>query len=263
LEQLATHRDYLNLCVKRFWRRPRVLILFVAAFASLAGSPALAVAQAPDAATSLGSVKLATVAAIPAPKLIPVPSIYTANQALNSLSIFPVGSNGNVPSLFTQSLLSEPRGVAYWKGNWYIVNSSSDAITVYPANATGRPNPVFTIRGSRTQLDAPLAIALDSAGTIYVLNEGSNDSPSITIYPLGSRGNAAPKAVLKGSKTGLQSPILSVLIPRATSTWRTRAHGLEARTKLLSLFQARSRFTHRAVPAMPAPRGSSPALRPA
>ena len=137
----------------------------------------------------------------------PAPSIYTANQALNSLSIFPLGSNGNVPSRFTQTFLSGPRGIAYWKGNLYVADPGPDSIVVYPADSTGRPNPVFTISGSRTQLHSPLAIALDSAGTIYVVNEGLNGYPtSVTIYPAGSKENAAPKAVINGPKTGLQSP---------------------------------------------------------
>jgi hypothetical protein len=141
------------------------------------------------------------------PKLIPVPSIYAANQALNSLSIFPIESNGNVPSRFTQTFLSEPRGIAYWKNELYVTNSSGDSITVYPANATSRPNPLFTISGSRTQLHSPLAIALDSTGTIYVVNEGLNGFPtSVAIYPPGSRGNAAPKVVISGPETRLQSP---------------------------------------------------------
>ncbi len=154
---------------------------------------------------SPSGVKVAAVAASPMPKS--APSIYTANPPLNSLSIFSVGSSGNVPSRFTQTFLSSPSGIAYWKGKFYVANSYSDSITVYPADATSRPNPVFTISGGNTELHSPLAIVLDSAGTIYVVNEGLNGyQTSVTIYAAGTKGNAAPKAVIKGAKTGLQSP---------------------------------------------------------
>jgi hypothetical protein len=133
--------------------------------------------------------------------------IYVANFASSSLSIFPVGSNGNVPSMFTQTFLNSPRGITYHAGNLYVTNQGDDAIRIYPANAAGRPNPIATIRGSKTRLNNPNAIAVDSAGTIYVINEGAQgDVGVITSYMAGSHGNVAPKTVIKGPHARLDGP---------------------------------------------------------
>jgi sugar lactone lactonase YvrE len=138
----------------------------------------------------------------------PAPAVFVTNPTLNSLSVFPAGSNGNVASLFTLTHLSAPHGIAYWAGNLYVVNGNPDSITAYPANAGRRPNPIITISGGNTHLYNPVAIALDSAGNMYVANEGSQrDEPaSITIYRAGSKGDVAPIARIAGAKTDLKSP---------------------------------------------------------
>jgi sugar lactone lactonase YvrE len=139
--------------------------------------------------------------------------IYVANYASDSLSIFPLGSNGsvaslfgsngNVPSLFIKIQLSNPSGIAYHAGNLYVADHN-DSITLYPANATGRPDAIATIHGSNTHLNNPGPIAVDSDGTLYAINVGGQDQPTvITSYAAGSNGNVAPKTVLKGPHTRL------------------------------------------------------------
>ena len=133
--------------------------------------------------------------------------MVVTNPTLNSLSVFPAGSNGDVASLFTLTMLSQPHGIAYWARKLYVTNQGPDAITAYPANGGRRPNPIITISGENTQLDNAVALALDSAGNIYVANEGTSDDPaSITIYEAGSNGDVAPIARIAGPKTGLTSP---------------------------------------------------------
>ncbi len=141
----------------------------------------------------------------------PAPAIFVANPTLDSLSVFPIGSNGNVPSLFTRTFLSQPSGIAYWEGNLYVTNSGGAedgySITAYPVSGGRRPAPIFTISGG--QLIIPQGVALDSAGNIYVVNEGilsgdqSSDPPSVTIYRAGSNGDEAPMARISGPKTRL------------------------------------------------------------
>ena len=136
----------------------------------------------------------------------PAPAIFVANPTLNSLSVFPAGSSGNVASLFTLTHLSGPHGIAYWAGKLYVTNQGPDSITVYPANGDRRPNPIFIISGENTQLFNAVAVALDAAGNIYVANEGADKEPgSITIYRAGSNGDVAPVARIAGPKTGLKS----------------------------------------------------------
>jgi DNA-binding beta-propeller fold protein YncE len=90
--------------------------------------------------------------------------IYVANFASSTLGVFPINADGNVASLFTETQLNYPRGIAYWSATLYVVNGGNDSITAYPANSTGRPDPIITIKGSKTQLNNPSAIALDSLG---------------------------------------------------------------------------------------------------
>jgi hypothetical protein len=47
-------------------------------------------------------------------------------------------------------------------------------------------------------------LALDAAGNIYVTNDRASNS--ITVYPAGSKGDVAPKAIISGSNTGLSTP---------------------------------------------------------
>jgi sugar lactone lactonase YvrE len=145
-----------------------------------------------------------------APTHKPARAIFVANPTANSLSVFPVGSNGNVPSLFTRTFLGQPSAITYWKGNLYVANvggAGPYTITVYPANGGRRPAPIATINGG--QLIIPQAIAIDPAGNIYVANEGilsgdqSSDPPSVTVYRAGSNGDVAPMARISGPKTGL------------------------------------------------------------
>jgi sugar lactone lactonase YvrE len=140
----------------------------------------------------------------------PAPAIFVANPTLDSLSVFPLGSNGNMPSLFTRTFLAQPSGIAYWKGNLYVTNTGGTggySVTAYPVSGGRRPAPIFTITDGH--LIVPQRVALDPAGNIYVANEGvlsgdqSSDPPSVTIYRAGTNGHYAPMARIIGPKTGL------------------------------------------------------------
>jgi sugar lactone lactonase YvrE len=139
----------------------------------------------------------------------PATAIFVANPTLDSLSVFPLGSNGNVPSLFTRTFLAQPSGIAYWKGNLYVTNiggTGGYSVTAYPVSGGRRPAPLFSIGA---QLIIPQGVALDSAGNIYVVNEGiesgdqRSDPPSVTIYRAGSNGDDEPMARISGPKTRL------------------------------------------------------------
>ena len=88
-----------------------------------------------------------------------------------------------------------------------VASLGSDFITVYPANATGRPNPLLTIKGSKTRIHNPSAIALDKTGNIYVLNDNAPGRPAaITVYSPQSHGNVEPEAMIRGPNTRLENP---------------------------------------------------------
>ena len=105
-------------------------------------------------------------------------------------------------------------------------------MNVYPsladlAKQPDYPNvrPIATISGVRTKLTNPEAIALDSMGSIYVLNVSANqasgalaprDSASITVYrSVGDRtGNldGAPLATIAGPNTKLDMGAMNIAV---------------------------------------------------
>ena len=151
-------------------------------------------------------VTVASPVATPIPKLSP--AIYAALPGLNTVAIYPIASNGNVPSLVGNVSISNPGGIAYWRGRLYVTNVATDSITVYPAGANGSTNPIVTIEGEKPGLDGPTAIAFDSAGNIYIANAGKSGGghDSVTKYAAGSSGNVAPVAEITGDATKLSSP---------------------------------------------------------
>jgi hypothetical protein len=135
--------------------------------------------------------------------------LFVANTD-NTVSVFPIGKFGNVPSLITYTQLSRPNGIARDRaGNIYVANSGSNAITIYRKGASGSAKPFATIEGSKTGLNKPMGVALDAKGNIYVVNAkgGNSRKGSVTVYPSGSNGNVNPTAAIAGGNTELDQPI--------------------------------------------------------
>jgi len=151
-------------------------------------------------------VTAASAVATPSPTLSP--AIYAALPGLNTVAVYPIASNGNVPSLVGNASISNPGGIGYWNGRIYVTNEATDSITVYPAGANGSVSPIVTIAGDKTRLGGPKAIAFDSAGNIYVANaaQDSGGHDSVTKYAAGSSGDVAPVAEITGAATKLSSP---------------------------------------------------------
>ena len=153
--------------------------------------------------------------------------IYVANFDTNTVTVYAASANGNVPPIAViggpNSRLANPSGIALdASGKIYVVNREeyrNGSITVYPplATSTGILNeaPIATVAGSKTLLDNPTGIALDSQGKMYVANDlhvpvkqdKSFDRGRLTVYPAGSSGNIAPIATISGAKTGLALPL--------------------------------------------------------
>jgi len=152
--------------------------------------------------------------------------IYVTNVATNTVTVYAAGANGNVPPIAviggSDTRLSDPTGIALdASGKIYVLNRADNrkgSIKVYPplGTSTGILNeaPIADIAGSKTRLDDPSGIALDSQGNIYVANSlggpvvrhESYDRGKVTVYPAGSNGNIAPIATISGAATGLSYP---------------------------------------------------------
>ena len=73
-------------------------------------------------------------------------------------------------------------------------------MTAYSAASNGDVSPLAP---APTGLSGPQFVAVDASGNIYATNYCT---ASVTIYAKGSNGDAAPLAVIGGSKTGLNEP---------------------------------------------------------
>jgi len=156
---------------------------------------------------------------------------YVTNQSSNTVTVYAAGANGNAAPILTiagsNTGLNNPTGIALdGSGNVYVANAGSinggnDTITEYAAASGGNAEPIATITGGNTALENPIGIALDSAGNIYVANDGSavGSQDSVVIYPAGSTGNSAPSATITGTATGLEVAYGIALDSSGISTW--------------------------------------------
>jgi len=144
-------------------------------------------------------------------------SLYVANSyggptGGGSVTVYPAGSSGDaVPTTTITSSFSGidgASGIAVDSaGNIYVANQSGGPrglgiVTIYPAVSYGAGPPIATIAGDNTGLLNPFGVAVDSSGSIFVLNNGN----AITVYPAGSSGDVTPKATFNIDGSGKNSP---------------------------------------------------------
>lgn len=146
----------------------------------------------------------------------PTAEIFVVNSR-DSIMAYGPGRNANIAPDWLMGFQLSPHGIARDPaGRIYVTNYWINSISVFAPGATGVASPIAIIRGSKTGLDWPTGIAVDSKGKIYVVNGGSDfDVPPrpgrIDVYAAGSNGNIAPIAVIVGNRTRLENPHAVVL----------------------------------------------------
>jgi sugar lactone lactonase YvrE len=140
-------------------------------------------------------------------------SIMIVSNFNNDIRGYEVGDgtrlNGNVPP---DLIISSPGwGIAAYYNMVFVANlssSSSGSITVFEVGLGGYSSQLPSIAGDATGLNAPLAVAVDSGGNIYVTTDGSSvdNQQKVLVYARGASGNVAPIATIAGSNTGLFGP---------------------------------------------------------
>ena len=120
---------------------------------------------------------------------VPINVITSNNTGINDASSIAVDSSGNI----------------------YVANDfpfGVGSIDIYPAGSYATGPPIATIAGDNTELSDPFAVALDSSGNIYVLNQSDDGRAdnAITVYPAGSNGDVTPSATFNIDPTGESFP---------------------------------------------------------
>ncbi len=78
------------------------------------------------------------------------------------------------------------------------------SITVYPKDANGDTPPVQVIKGPKTQLNWPTAVAVHpERGELFVANDSGD---SVMVFPANATGDVAPIRVIKGPKSLIKNP---------------------------------------------------------
>lgn len=142
-------------------------------------------------------------------------TVYVANGYPSNccVTVYAAGANGDVKPTRTiqgsRTALYVPVSIALdSRGNVYVLNaegSPTRSVAVYAAGAKGNVKPIRMIVGQNTGLyGAPVGIAVDRGGRLYVLQSGTSNS--ISVFAPGATGNVAPIRVIAGGKTGMTNP---------------------------------------------------------
>jgi hypothetical protein len=144
------------------------------------------------------------------------PVAYVANTLGASITEYAASAGQDAAPIRTitgaGTGLSTPEGVAVdAAGEVFAVNAGDQSVsstsgatgtvTVYGGTAEGNATPVRTIAGPSTGLTQPQGIAVDSAGTVYVVADASGNS-TVNEYRAGASGDTAPVRRI----TGLSHP---------------------------------------------------------
>lgn len=146
--------------------------------------------------------------------------IYSVtNDTIDTLTVFPWNAKGVMKP---QRELYTPHGtfgisVDEDAQEMYMTVQHDNSVVAYPKLAQGDDKPTREIVGPQTQMNDPHGIAVDyknkllfvsnhGNGIVKATESGKFAPPSITSYPLYSKGDTAPLRVIAGPKTRLNWP---------------------------------------------------------
>jgi sugar lactone lactonase YvrE len=136
----------------------------------------------------------------------PYPTLFVTNGLATAHNVVAFGAGASKDALpittFGSSLgaagglARDPAGIIW------VADPAKNRIASFGATA-GPTTLGGGISGPDTQLSAPVGVAFDAAGHLFVVNRGSS---SVTEYAAGASGDAAPIAVLAGRHTQIINP---------------------------------------------------------
>ncbi len=147
--------------------------------------------------------------------------LFVTNAGNASVTEYAPGASGDASPIATlqgsATGLNAPDGVAFdAAGRLYVANhgdGTNGTVTEFAPGANGNAAPVSTIGGAATKLTEPDAVALDSAGDLYV----GDFHNLVAAFAPGASANTAPQRVIAGAATALDgvSGLLVISTPTA------------------------------------------------
>ncbi|MGC1782256.1 MAG: hypothetical protein WA708_07050 [Acidobacteriaceae bacterium] len=145
-------------------------------------------------------------------------NIYVAANSPISLDVreYSTGSTGSATPIRllpsnTTTLLSAPDGIDTDATGEIFVSEDTGGIATYSEAANGSVAPVSYILGAAqtggglsTLIEAN-AVAADSSGNLYIMNEGAPNLMPICVFSPGATGNVAPARTIGGANTTIDS----------------------------------------------------------
>jgi DNA-binding beta-propeller fold protein YncE len=147
--------------------------------------------------------------------------IYTVeNDVGDSISVFSEDASGNVAPKRTLDVTHRAHTITIdeEKQELFVTISYPPAVEIYRKEASGNEKPIRVLQGESTRLADVHGIALDTkAKEMFVNNwghisqfdlpgSGRFEAPSITVFPIDAKDDAAPLRVIQGPKTQLDWP---------------------------------------------------------
>jgi hypothetical protein len=134
--------------------------------------------------------------AVPSPSSEVRGYLENANAAAVPLRVLKPGRT------WARGVTSTPTGI-FIVTSGQVGPSSDDAVTVFAPDAKTNDAPIRAIVGAtKTGLNDPHGISV-FGGEIYVSNQGDH---AVRVFDVAADGDVAPTRVIKGAKTGLDSP---------------------------------------------------------
>lgn len=167
------------------------------------------------AATSNGNASPISTLILPAggPSSVAVDSsgsIYVGAAMDNRISVYPAGSTGaNSPR---RTIFGSDRSFSYpylmtldSHNSLYVSDGGTCAcVAVFSSSTAEETAPQRIIKGDRTQMNEPIAFAVDTSGYLYVASLGLGplrDQGQVEIFAPNATGNVAPLRVITGTKS--------------------------------------------------------------
>jgi sugar lactone lactonase YvrE len=137
---------------------------------------------------------------------------YSASQLASSGTPAPAVRLGA-----TAGSLSDPTGLAFdASGNLWVANTGANTLVGYSASqlaSSGSPKPTVTIGAVSGSLHAPIGIAFDAGGDLWVANSLGNTVVEFMPSQLAASGSPQPTVTLSAKANSINGPVMLAFQP--------------------------------------------------